>query len=182
MRNMNSHFQMKIKRALNSNFVLIIRALATLTLFISVMSLISCAPRGESKSLDEIYVESLASFKEVISSGEAQGVKSDIDKLTLLLNNLTSATSQAAAAQASKEAGDILTALSRKANYTSRAAMRELATQLETFNSSEMSELSFSKDKQAAAGMSASKAKLLAARTYQALTLELSGTKFKFKS
>lgn len=132
-------------------------------------------PRGESKSVDEIYAASKEHFQTVQDGLDGsifeQQVTATLTQLSEALEKLPTSTG-ATGASTAKSAEQSLSSLVQKAGYTSRASMAELVDQYEAV----AKDLSGSTEND---GMTA-RVKLLAARTYTVLASELETTKFPF--
>lgn len=120
-----------------------------------------CAPRGESKSLDEVYQLAKARYSKVQNTETPEHVS---PVLTKLVENLNAAGKNGQMDVTGVAGG--LADLSNHASFTNRPAFAELAAQYRA--------LSSSKDKANPAGI-----KLLASRTYSLLASELETAKFR---
>lgn len=128
-------------------------------------SLNACAPRGETRTLDEILASSKARYSQS-SSAVSQDVGATLSNISRQLEALVAGD----AMHAGQDLGNIAEALSglaAKAGYTVRPAMGELTAQYRNLASG------------AGHGqVTAAQIKLLAARTYDLLAGELETTKF----
>ncbi len=129
--------------------------------------LIGCQPRGESRTLDQIYSDARSSY--VSGSGNASGeVKGALTELAAQLESL--ATQGQAGTDATKVAGSVaasLDGLMGKIGVTARPAMAELINQyrMASANTSETA--------------GSPSLKLLVARTYTLLATELRTANFR---
>lgn len=130
----------------------------------STSALSGCAPRGETKTLDEVLTEARDRFRAVSSKAANSQAQGSVNSLATKLDLI----SQAHGSLAANEVGaiaDILQGLSLHAGYPSRPAIAELETQYRELSAS-------------AAGPSSAVAKLLAARTFTLVAGELETSAF----
>ncbi len=133
----------------------------SLLLMVAVALLCSCSPRGESKSLSEVYEAARARYAAVNSVAAGVSELAGLEQgLLALVDNPK--------ADTARSISDTLRTLIARAGYTSRPALGELIEQYQNiaFESSEMP-------------VNQSRAKLLAARTYNLLARELETTSFR---
>ncbi len=133
----------------------------------SLLGLVGCAPRGETKSVEQVLEDAKARYQEVKPTGNlAANVSSTLTSLTSNMSSI-----ERGIAGLSQSAGEIaegLTALERHAGYTSRASMAELIGQYRSLAATSSE----------AESSTAAAAKLLVARTYNLLASELETTQF----
>lgn len=137
------------------------RSLLTLVACVLLIALSSCAPRGESKSLSEVF--EAAKTRYTTARSGAQGI-AELQSLESTLSSWVSKPSYDGA----RKISDTLRTLIVKTGYTSRPAMGELIEQYQT--------IGFDKS---AMKISPSRVKLLVARTYNLLASELETTAFR---
>lgn len=130
-----------------------------------VVILSACAPRGETKSLDQVYKDSKARFAKVSAVAVPEDVAPTIQNLNTQLEQLA-AQSADNATQTSAQVAEALASIIEKAGYTARPAMGEIISQHRMLSRAE------------APQVTNAQAKLLAARTYALLASELETTKF----
>jgi hypothetical protein len=144
----------------------------TTLLLLVVCCFVSCAPRGETRSLAEL----LASAKDRYStsrsgSGLPQTAQNSLDGLTKALSDfLLSGNVRDTGSNAAKVVVQ-MSALAKSAGYTSRPAFYELLKQYEAI-ANDSRRLSN-------AGKDSPQVKLLVARTYNLLARELETTRFQ---
>jgi hypothetical protein len=134
----------------------------------STLSVVGCAPRGESHTVDQILSDARAAYGEV-SVQLAPEVDSALKSLTQSLDRLAGLQGGGDARQVSSGVVDTLTTLIPKAGFTQRAAMTELINQYRTISTTQGAPLT----------LGAPNLKLVVARTYSILSSELASTKFK---
>lgn len=125
-------------------------------------SLIGCLPRGETKTLDQVFRDAQSKFQNTSVEAVPAPARPLLDQVVLNVGKLT-----ANGASFATVSGDLATAirgLIPYSGYTSRASFAELASQLEQVPHNK--------------GFDAAAAKLIAARIYSALTIEVSTTHF----
>ena len=141
----------------------------------SALALCSCAPRGETKSLDEILADSKSKFSAQIENTKSsleQGVAESIAKLNdSLAGVLSHANKGSDVADASTPVISSLEPLILKAGYASRPALGEILMQHRVLLN----------DLKNGEKVSEARIKLLVARTYATVTSELESTKFAVK-
>jgi hypothetical protein len=130
----------------------------------SLLLLASCAPRGETKTLEEIYANSKSRYTAVQSAQVPADVTQPLGSIATHLEQIAGQHG-ADASRSAKEIAELLAPLTTRAGYTSRPAMGELVSQYRMMSQSE-------------AAVENPTAKLLAARTYTLLASELETTKF----
>jgi hypothetical protein len=134
----------------------------------STLSVVGCAPRGESHTVDQILSDARAAYGEV-SVQLAPEVDSALKSLTQSLDRLAGLQGGGDARQVSSGVVDTLTSLIPKAGFTQRAAMTELINQYRTISTTQGAPLT----------LGAPNLKLVVARTYSILSSELASTKFR---
>lgn len=135
-----------------------------LTVCFFVLCLSACGPRGETKSLSQVYESSKQRFVTVKDAAVPGDVAQPLKDIDSHLNQI----SGQEGAQASHTATEIVTLLvplTTRAGYPTRPAMGEIITQYRMMSES-------------GADVKNPSAKLLAARTYALLASELETTKF----
>ncbi len=133
---------------------------------LAALTISGCLPRGETKTLDEIYASAKSSFSKVDTKSVAGDSGATLGKLVAKLNEIGEAGDGFDYVSSTKEVADALTSLADHAGYTSRPSLGELAKQYRLFTPA------------AEATATRSKAKLLVARTYSLVQGELETTKF----
>lgn len=127
----------------------------------------SCAPRGETYSLEEVLNMQEQGFRSSLQSAALAGAISEtVNGLQTKLQNITKAAGPEVANQSQQISEDLVSLLPHS-GFTSRPAMTELANQFRMLG----------QDSGAATDRGAT-VKLLVARTYSILNAELSGVKF----
>lgn len=127
-----------------------------------------CAPRGESRTVDQILSDARAAYQDTATKASANDAAS-LKNLSASLDRLAGIGGGGDAKAVSSEIAQTLTGLSTKAGYTVRPAMAELVSQYR----------SVSEDAQGSASLGAPHLKLLVARTYSLIASELKTTGFK---
>lgn len=137
-----------------------------LALLVTILMVVGCAPRGESKSLTEIIEAGKARYM------AAKGVKLSDDiqsKLTSLTSKLDDALSAAQSGNINSvtlsQIDEMLSDMVGHAGVTARAGINQLAKQYRELSSSE-------------GGVNSGAVGLLVGRTYSAIGAELETTKF----
>lgn len=139
-----------------------------LTLLVTIALLGSgCAPRGETRNLDEILNSSREKFQtELVRAPLASETKQSLSQLQATLDKLSGQASPGELKAGADEAAKIIDVLIPKAGYTSRPALDELSRQLAHIQVDSNSR------------GNAARAKLLASRAYFAVASELQGMRF----
>lgn len=133
-----------------------------------VLTVISCAPRGESKSVDEVLAIQRSKFTEQRDGANLSGpVKQELDSVAAGLETLSQLKKGEAVEPLAVKVSEGLTVLISDAGYTSRPALSELISQYRVLSADQASE------------NGGAAVKLLVARTYSALASELETTKFQ---
>ncbi len=127
------------------------------------LTITSCAPRGETKTLDQILDNARVRYQEAFDAG-VQGEGDLQTQLASLSSSLEKLLSASDAAQA-QEVEDTLRELILHAGFTTRPAMNELSSQYALL--AEESEVA------------PERKKLLVSRTYRMLARELETTRFR---
>jgi len=172
------HQSRSIRKSSTLFGVLITRALITTAALGLVLFTSGCAPRGESKSLDEILVlarDRFSSIQKRVPTGalSAEASKS-LEQVTKAIEGTIVANSTTEQAAQAKAIGVAFSELLPKAGYTSRAALAEVQkqyVQLAESVSSEGAGLAPAADQVA-------RARLAATRAYTVLASELETTEF----
>jgi len=134
-----------------------------IALFSSIIFINACAPRGETKTLAEVYANSKERFVTVQSAAVPSEIAQPLKDIDTRLGQIAGQEGAEAAKTASAIA-DLLTPLTNRAGYTARPAMGEIISQYRMMSQAEE--------------VKNPSAKLLAARTYSLLASELETTKF----
>ena len=155
-----------------------------LGLLVLISSLVSCAPRGETKSLDEVFAIAKQRYEEgIVGAKLSDPTKEKLIQLSSNLEAFLVAASPSEAGELSREISDDLTALIASAGYTTRPAFGELLKTYQgvaapkdragtvSVESAEAPEGNFALDDSAR--------KLLVARSFTALAQELETTSFR---
>ncbi len=135
---------------------------------IALCGLIGCAPRGETKTLEQILELAKSRFSSALTvndGGSAQAVGSGTVK-SLEQALLSAENGEPGLGKTLAEIGNNLAVLTSSSGFTSRPAMNELSLQYRHLGSS--------------GNASAEQVKLLASRTYNLLASELETTGFKY--
>lgn len=141
---------------------------ARLTAFLLVLVLLAgCLPRGETRTLQEVYSEAHSRFVAANPAQVPADLAQTVQSLAGKLESLASETSSDSVSGA-HEIAQMLADLTPRAGYTSRPALGELAAQFRSFQ-----EKSLRRESNVTA-----RGKLLAARTYSLLAGELETTRF----
>ena len=146
-----------------------------LTAIFVLATLQGCAPRGESKSLDEVLAGSKARYSKVQNNKVPSKVESEVKEVSQLLNKIEaivySEPNRDTKGDISNSAGklaDAIESLIPFAGYASRPGLNELRTQLTSLAENALGDPMFYN----------SKAKLLIARTYIAMASEMESSAF----
>lgn len=132
---------------------------------IALCLLSACAPRGETKTLDDIYQSSKARFSAVQGAAVPAEIGQPLKQVSGRLEEL-SAQKGSQASQTAGEVAELLAPLITKAGFTARPALGEVVSQYRMMANA------------AGKDIETPQAKLLAARTYALLASELETTKF----
>lgn len=182
-------FQMKTQSRFFSTLFLAGLAVTTSTTFLT-----SCMPRGESKSIEEVYNRAHEEFIVTVQSAKGNSVKGDnINNIKKALFEIDSSLQKFVAMSSSSSNGkslstnsfetvttplvDNLNSLILSAGYTSRPAFGELIQQLEYLAQINSAGLT----KEQAEITNSTSRKLLAARVYDLLSSEIKGVGFQLK-
>ena len=147
---------------------LVDRIVAFLIIGASICVAAGCAPRGESRTVEQILTDARSAYQSASASFSGD-VSPALKSLSGALDRLAGIGGAGDAKLVSQEISTMLVELSGRIGYTSRAAMAELIEQYRTISQSAGSSVS----------IGAPNLKLLAARTYSLVTSELTTTKFK---
>ncbi|MBN8547829.1 MAG: hypothetical protein J0M12_00790 [Deltaproteobacteria bacterium] len=137
--------------------------LKRLALAVCVLSLSAC-PRGETKTLGQVYDGSKQRFVAVQNAAVPQDVAQPLKDINARLEQISGQEGVQASQTASELAG-LLAPLTVRAGYTARPGMGEVITEYRMLS-------------QEGAAVKNPTVKLLAARTYSLLASELETTKF----
>lgn len=134
-----------------------------LLFFLLALTVSSCAPRGETKNLDQILDNARVRYQEAFDAGmQGEGdLQTKLASLSSALEKLLASTDTALAG----EVEDSLRGLILHAGFTTRPAMNELSSQYGLLGE----ELNVSPERK----------KLLISRTYRMLARELESTRFR---
>ncbi len=127
-----------------------------------------CGPRGESHTVEQIFSDARATYSQM-SAQVAPDVSASLKNVAASLDKIAGQGGGGDARQISASLADGLTDLMPKAGFTQRAAMTELINQYRQLSASTGAPVM----------LGAANLKLVAARTYNLLTAELTSTKFK---
>lgn len=132
-----------------------------------IAGLVSCAPRGENQSVDQVFKNQHEKFTSQVKQVQLKdNVAGTLQSLTTSLDHLAAANDTSAIASTAGTVSENLSALILNAGYTSRPAITELTNQYRALSESKETE------------SNKAAVKLLIARTYSALASELETTKF----
>ncbi len=131
------------------------------SLFVVVLS--SCAPRGETQTMDEILESSVKRYEAALGGDVDPRVKGDLSLVASYLDNILEARE---VGDSSRELAEKLYELTAHAGFTARPAIGELAKQY-----TQLAE-------QSGEGVKEGRRKLLVSRTYTILAQELETMKF----
>ncbi|NBW40170.1 hypothetical protein EBR25_04095 [bacterium] len=151
--------------------------------------LASCAPRGETKSLDEVFQIAKARYERGLASAELSTETSEkLTQLTGIMDSLLQASSDNEVVEAATRAEALLGELVTQSAYTNRPAMGEISKAYRSLTGlsgrevplSVSADPSTSRAVQDAGGITnADTRKLLVARSYNLLAQELETTSFQ---
>ncbi len=136
------------------------------------LCLVSCAPRGETNSLDQILESARTRYLSLGTAGVAPEVGKSLKSIATSLADLEKPLALPQYAQKSTAVAELLAALNGRAGYTSRASLAELASQYRGMASQANQGSSIDAKAQLA------RTRLLVARTYNLLASELETTGF----
>lgn len=135
-------------------------------------SLLACAPRGETRSLDQVLEAARERYGAVSNVPVDPHVGQSLKAITQHLADLEKPLALPQFSQKSAMVADLLDSLDRKAGYTSRASLADIANQYRGLSSQANGQSNIDANAQLA------RARLLVARTYGLLASELETTKF----
>lgn len=139
-----------------------------LSILVFALSVVSCGPRGESLSVDQILTVQKDKYSNHLNAAQVNSsLLSNLNGISAALDLISSEAGAKQVNDKAKVISENLSDLIVKAGYTSRPALSELVTQYRVIASG-----AGSSDKPATI-------KLLVARTYSALASELETTKFQ---
>jgi hypothetical protein len=142
------------------------------TASIAVLLIAGCAPRGETKSLQQVLEAARSQYVELVRNEQSETLKATLIDLAKNLEDMVAANGESAPiASATSQVIDKLSSLIATAGYTSRASMGEILMQHRVVLEDA--------DKGA---VNAARVKLLAARTYSLMNSELATTRFAVQS
>lgn len=155
-------------RGIDPEESLTMRNVIKICLCLALIAMSSCAPRGETKTLEEIFSAEEVRYNELKDVSTPAGVGAALTQLNTLLPELVNQSSSDSNVASASEVATLLTGLRDRAGYTSRPALGELVKQYRQLELSLKDEI-----------VDSGKVKLLVARTYSALSSELSTTGFR---
>ncbi len=139
-----------------------------LSILVITLSIVSCGPRGESLSVDQILTVQKDKYSNHLNSSQVNSsLLSNLNGISAALDLISSEGGAKQVNDKAKVISENLSDLIVKAGYTSRPALSELVTQYRVIASG------------AGASDKPATIKLLVARTYSALASELETTKFQ---
>jgi len=140
------------------------RRIALPLLLLSTLVLAACAPRGETRTLEEIYDSSKARFEQSVSNASSTQLNQELNQLAEKVIGFQ----KDETIEIARDISEQLLALTSQAGFTSRPALTEIQKQY-LF----ISQLS------SADNLSEAQKKLLAARTFSILAQEMETTGFR---
>jgi hypothetical protein len=132
----------------------------------SVLASAGCLPRGETKTLDEVYRQAKSEYLALNKSGLPQDLNEKIKGLEAQVIAFAEGDKDFNFEKSARDLSGLLSSVTPKAGYTSRASLAELSLQLQSFSQSATDE------------ETRAKAKLIGARTLSLLKGEFDTTKF----
>ena len=157
----------------------------TSALIISTFALTvtSCGPRGESKSLQQVFQRALKEYKQYKDEGTPLNseVADNLKSITKLLQNITVAKKLNEIGPDSQRVAKLLQQLVPATGYTSRPALTEIIEQYNSVAqaSSKINDGSDSKEILSKSELDMDAVKLLVARTFFLLASELKTVRFQ---
>jgi hypothetical protein len=144
----------------------------SLAVSLAILLMSGCAPRGETKSLQQVLEAARSQYVELVRNEKSEPLKATLIDLAKNLEDMVAANGESAPiASATSQVVDKLSALIATAGYTSRASMGEILMQHRVVL------------EDASRGtVNSARIKLLAARTYSLLSSELATTRFAVHS
>lgn len=133
-----------------------------------LVGVLGCQPRGESRTIDEIFADARSSYQASSLNGLSADVSVNVKSLAEALDRLAGIGGAGDGRAVAGEVADTLAELVEKAGIPSRPAMTALINQYRNVASSNG----------AAPALGAPNLKLLAARTYSLLGSELGAVRF----
>lgn len=143
------------------------------TTLASIIFCVGCLPRGETKTLQDVFDRAKEQYNSVEKSAIAPQIQQQLANLTKHLDEISAGAQSGAFSEHAQNVADILADLTNHAGYPSRPALGELAARYRELSSNSGS-----------ANFVASpppQVKLLMARTYSLLSSELSVAKFRIQ-
>lgn len=139
---------------------------------LAVVTLVSCAPRGETITLDEVLAKAERRYSELVVAAKVSpaaqplfaAVTSQVKEVASKLPRNSQKLAQEIDAAGLKDMGDDLAKIILHAGYTNRPALTEIAGQYRALS--------------ALPSVDPAQLKLLVARTYSILAAELETTQF----
>lgn len=133
-----------------------------------LLSFNACAPRGETKTLEEILANSKQRYEATQNVQIPDAAKSGVVTATKDMERALTLSASNELAPVLSEIGSTLQGLVASAGFTSRPAMNELAMQFRNLGAGDAA--------------SSDQVKLLVARTYTLLASELETSAFRYSS
>ena len=137
--------------------------------FLSILACLlisSCAPRGETRTLDEILDGSRQRYQEALAGGVEGDLNTQLTGLASRLEQLLSSDNSAGSGAIAEEVETSLRDLILHSSFTTRPAMGELTSQFALFSGDSN-------------GGGDERKKLLVSRTYSMLARELETSRFR---
>ena len=141
-------------------------------IYFVMWSLLACAPRGETRSLDQVLEAARERYGAVSNVPVDPQVGQILTPITQPLSDLENPLALTQFTQMSASLADLLDSLDRKAGYTSRASLADIANQYRGLSSQAKGQTNIDAKAQLA------RTRLLIARTYGLLASELETTRF----
>jgi hypothetical protein len=141
------------------------RPVIKIAILLTITALSACAPRGESKTLDEVFKIAKQRYASVQSVEVGAKAKEPLQTLVADLTKLESDKLPADYDKTATNIGNVLTDLSFHSSYTTRPSLGELSKQFRLIG-----------EKSSATNPAA--VKLLVSRTYSLIASELETSKF----
>lgn len=142
------------------------------TLFVTgallIGGVVGCQPRGESRTVDQIFTDARSAYQSSSLNGLSSDVSANLNSLSGALDRLAGIGGAGDGRAVAGEVADTLAELVEKAGIPSRPAMTALINQYRNVASSNG----------AAPSLGAPNLKLLAARTYSLVESELGAVRF----
>ena len=145
-----------------------VRGLSLVVFVLVGAALSGCAPRGETRSLQQVLETARYQFAKLVREEQSEPLKGTLLGVAKDLEAMVSANGVGAqVTQSSNAVATTLNALIQTAGYTSRASMREILMQHRVLSNDASK-----------AEVNPARVKLLVARTYSVISSEVATTKF----